>query len=239
MTAAKLRFRPVGEFLDAKAFSVPSGGLEGLRERSNTNLVYYQANYLVVVGFGLLWVCLSRPAFAVAVAASAASGYYVFAAMDGAAVVGGRVVSRRRVAQAWLGASLVLFLLVGRVAVLVALLVTLGLVVLHAAFRKRSLKARGANFVGGSTPLGMAFRSLDDVLDGSDDEEDVVVGGRGMDAENPTAGYRQQQQPQYPQHAAPAYPAYPAPMAGAAAGATAHHRANFREQMRAKYQRPA
>lgn len=220
-----------------------------LAERVQTNAGYYQANYLAIVLLCLAYVCLARPVFAVVLALSAAGGYYVFAVQQGVLVVGGTVVSRQRMAAAWLALSLVLFLAAGRVTFLVMLLVSLVVVLLHATFRRRSLKARGSAFVGGTTPLGAAFKSLDDALHGSDDDDDeeTVAGAGSGDAENPYArrqqAQQQQQQQQFypqqqhqPQQQQSAYPAYP----GAAGGGAAPYQNDaFRAQMRRKYQRPA
>ena len=251
------------EFFDTSGFSVPSDG-DALNERVQTNVGYYQANYMLLVVVFLVYVCLARPVFAVALAASVAAGYYVFMVQQGALVVGGTVLTRQRLAAAWLAASVLLLLLAGGLTFLWVLLVSILFILVHSVFRKRSMKARTTTFVAGTTPLGAAFKSLDDALHGSDDEETVggagsadMEGAYGVGARSGAAPHQQQhfqqqqqqyQQPQqaygggggggapggYPQ--AGAAPAYPS-YPSTTAGAGAPYRNDFRAQMRAKYQK--
>jgi len=179
-------------------------------QRIKTNLIYYQANYLVFAGVCLLFVCISHPSFLIAMLLAFAGGFYLFVYRTQPVVIGNVPLSRPQLVGVFSAASFVLFLIFGGLSCLVALCICTIFVIAHSSLRQRSLKSRSATFLdGGSTPLGNVIKSVDEA---SDDEATA----NGIDEENPPPVSVKDQQIK---------------------ADAAKFRSTFRAQMRAKYQK--
>eukprot|EP01006_Ploeotia_vitrea_P044561 TRINITY_DN66837_c7_g1_i4.p1 TRINITY_DN66837_c7_g1~~TRINITY_DN66837_c7_g1_i4.p1 ORF type:complete len:240 (-),score=91.29 TRINITY_DN66837_c7_g1_i4:1259-1978(-) len=178
MTKKKsLTLRPWSEFFESSRFSVPSmTDDEAYSQRLVTNLVYYQANYLLLACLCLLYVCIARPRFLVIVLLVAAAGVYLFRVRRAPVEVGGRLVPRYQVFAVYAGVAVVMLLVAGGMQAIAALGVSSLIVLAHSSLRKRSLKARGTSYIDrvtGSTPIGSAFKALDEYdSDGPNDDEE-------------------------------------------------------------------
>ena len=137
---------------------------EKLNDRVACNLLYYQANYLFVPALFLLYVVVARPIFLIALLLVAGGAVYLFQIRDQPFVINQKPLKPQQVKLIFGVGTLVILMLFGGTSCLVALLLSLLVVVLHATFRKRSLKSRGTTFVDlwrGTTPLGHAMRQYE------------------------------------------------------------------------------
>jgi len=174
----KLKVRPVSEFLETGRFSVPN--TNQLEKRVRVNIIYYQANYFVIVLALLVLAMLLRPLMIVSLLISAAAGIYIFNIRARSFVFNGRVVTKNQTTVGFAAASTVLFFLCGGAMAILAISVGLLVSLVHCILRTESLKARGTTYAdvdlwSGSTPLGSAVHTLEE----EENEE------QPLDEENP------------------------------------------------------
>eukprot|EP00823_Brevimastigomonas_motovehiculus_P004597 TRINITY_DN3072_c0_g1_i1.p1 TRINITY_DN3072_c0_g1~~TRINITY_DN3072_c0_g1_i1.p1 ORF type:complete len:232 (+),score=34.01 TRINITY_DN3072_c0_g1_i1:32-697(+) len=156
MSRSDLRIRPISLFFSG--FRWPEKG--GYADRVSVNLVYFQANYLVILLLFLLLVCYYRPIFTIALALSVLGGVYVMNHYFYAHTylrVFGRILTKAAIIYLYSLGSIVLFLLFGGTASIYALVVSVAVILCHASFRSRSHLARSMAYVEiwhGSTPVG-------------------------------------------------------------------------------------
>ena len=146
-TGVTWQFRPVGEFLDMKTFSVPTS--DTLLERVQVNVSYYAFNYLLLYGLLLLFLSLQHPTLLFASVAIAAAGYFLFKMRTEPLVIGGTRLTEEQVRLLFLSISAALFLYAGGWPMLYVSALAALLSVLHAALRQRSVKARGSTSLAG------------------------------------------------------------------------------------------
>jgi hypothetical protein len=137
-----LDVKPWAEFFELESFVRPSK--HKYRDRLRTNAAYYQANYLIVAAFTLLYVCYARPSFIITTLLSAGIGYCAKLYYSGQ-----RRITRAHVQGYAVGVAL-LSLYSGRISLVAAAAFSLLLALLHATFRKPSLAqaTTGTHFYG-------------------------------------------------------------------------------------------
>jgi hypothetical protein len=137
-----IQFRPWSEFTDIHSFSLTSKRSE-LYERVNVNLGYYSFNYLSIIFVTLLYVCIKHPWYILGFIFEVSIFAYLFYYRKQPIVFMNRPLSKRDQAIGYALVATVINLLVGGWTSVCTFAFAILLILIHASFRSRSLKARG------------------------------------------------------------------------------------------------
>ena len=223
-----LPFRPLSECLDAGGFSLPPSALPELVQRLNVNLSYYCGNYLLLVLLAQLYTAWARGlVFIVCLLAGLSCGASLLLVRRAAVVVAGRQVSRQELLVLYCLTLLAALLWSGGAAFALPLLLSVSASLLHAGLRSRSVKAKTVSFLSFVKRDLLLLSKPDETEDEAEEAHDPEMGrgggggGRGRGGADGLNGSR---------------------AAGEAEGEQeilrreqAKFRANFRQNMRAKY----
>jgi len=148
-----------------------------LYDRVNTNLLYYQANYLAITVLTLIITCFFRPIFLIGLSVIIGSGVWLFRVNRSPIVVQGKVLSKQELAIGYLVASFIVCILFAGTASILALSISILMILLHSSFRKRSMKSK----------VNVGFMNLISGSGKSEEEPDDDGPSNGtVDEENPS-----------------------------------------------------
>ena len=197
------------EFFDFNNFSSPPSPSSEAVARINVNLTYYWWNYLIFIALAALYTTFNRPLFTLALAFTTCTALYLFSPRRPALLIAGRQFSRQEIFVCWCATSLIACIWSGGLHFAVSTLLALVVVLVHAALRQRTMKAKVVSFLAFLRQVkGEEGEGEDDSVDGGSDPEM----GRGRLATG--GGDREQEILKNEQ---------------------AKFRSNFRASMRAKY----
>eukprot|EP00457_Paulinella_chromatophora_P008707 gb/GEZN01008749.1/.p1 GENE.gb/GEZN01008749.1/~~gb/GEZN01008749.1/.p1 ORF type:complete len:214 (-),score=12.83 gb/GEZN01008749.1/:727-1368(-) len=167
----QMTLRSWSEFGQTSGFSVPDGSK--LQERLLVNVVYYQANYVMVLLLFLLYTCVARPPV-IGVLVVAGVGVVGIQYLEDPVMLDGKThIPRKYLTVGMLAVSALLLLFFGGSSFTVAIGLSLIICILHAVFRKRSVKSKSLTFFDlwrGGSPAANVFSNSQG--DESADEED-------------------------------------------------------------------
>jgi len=141
-----IQFRPWQEFFDVHAFTVPTKPAE-VYDRVNMNLGYYSYNYLLILSITLLYVCFRHPWYILGFIFELSIFTYLFYYRKQPIVLLDRPVSRRDQAVGYAIVATVINLLFAGWTSVCTFAFAVTIILIHATFRSRSLKARGTAFI--------------------------------------------------------------------------------------------
>ena len=154
---AKVELRSLSECIER--MGVPSTA-EELEQRVPTNLLYYQANYLLLLVFATFFTGFGSPVFFLAIAV----------VMIGVLWISYNDLEAQTVRVSLVGAGMLL-LFTGGIRLIVYQSVALFLIAVHAVLRKRSMKARLVSWIDvqrSYTPLAVAASKLPEQINNED-----------------------------------------------------------------------
>lgn len=133
--------RPWRELTDPRALSLPPRGLANLLRRGRSNLGYFSGNYAALVLLAVFLSLIWRPVAQLAFLACMVAWLALFFLRDEHVVLCGRAVPEGLVLAALSAITLAVLLVTGPVvSVLKALLVGLGVVVIHAVVHREAVR---------------------------------------------------------------------------------------------------
>lgn len=164
----KMKIRVWSQFFDTACFSQPKD-IKAWTGRVNTNIIYYQANYICLMCLFMVYVCIARPLFFLALGAVMGAGYYLFVFRTEPLVVNGLPVRRRNLQIGFFSGSMIIFLIFGGYQCMMALALSCAVLLVHSTFRNASMKAKSTNAFHAMTGNITPMQSLIDDFDGNDE----------------------------------------------------------------------
>lgn len=110
-------------------------------ERISVNAVYYQANYLLIIGAAVLVTLTQSTRLALAAAVVTAGALALFVVRSDAVIINGRAVSERALMMAYAAVAVAALFYVDGGRIVTSLAAAAVLVLAHAVLRKRSVAA--------------------------------------------------------------------------------------------------
>eukprot|EP01137_Pigoraptor_chileana_P032873 Opistho-2@22967 len=131
-------------FFDTRQFATPKDTKKWAK-RFESNLIYFQANYVVVAAAVFAYYCLYNPLMLLALSAGFFGSFYI--ANNPIIRVGDRIFTRRQSVPAVVAGSLLLLFLVSGLTIFIVILISAGLVAVHATLRISSVTMSLSNLI--------------------------------------------------------------------------------------------